>query len=458
MTSAILKFVACCRAAGYRISTAEVIDCAGQLELVDMLDEEEFRAALRANFAKSRRDQAHFDRLYHLFFHELRGDLSSEDGFAAKAGQVIDAMREQLNGDQSYRAIIEFLSGDPYQFLDMMRKIQAESDTAAFGAKFNLGPLSSRLKVLVNLNRVREEIDHFLERNPFLFNQAMRADLNRYFGEYLDSAFSLLLKEPRTHTNDERSYKTHEKHLLELGERAFSSLTVREIEEVRESLDKLVRKLKDIISRRYATNRRGVLDVKKTLRRADRYQGVPVEIMFRKRPPKKAKIVTLCDVSSSVWSAARFMLNVLYSLHECFEKVNSFVFVSGVKEVSEAFENNEPNVAIDKILKDPEFNYFVSTDYGETFRQFRQHHMDTLTKRTTLIIMGDARTNYLHPEDRILEEMRDRCRRVIWLNPEPESSWNTGDSEMFAYSAHCHELRQCRNLNQLIDFIEELML
>jgi uncharacterized protein with von Willebrand factor type A (vWA) domain len=116
----------------------------------------------------------------------------------------------------------------------------------------------------------------------------MRASLNRYFGDYLDSAFSLLLREPRQH-NDERSYRTHEKRLQTLGERAFSALTAREIEEVREALDRLVRKLKDIISRRYATNSRGVLDVKKTIRRADRYHGVPVEIMFKKPPPRKRR-------------------------------------------------------------------------------------------------------------------------------------------------------------------------
>jgi uncharacterized protein len=458
MINPILKFVECCRAAGYRISTAEVIDCIEQLELVDVLDEVEFRAALRANFAKSRRDQAHFDRLYHLFFHELRGDLSEEEGIAQKAGQVIEALREQLNGDRSHNAVIEFLSGDPLMFLEMMRQIQTENDTSSFGMKFNLGPLASRLKVMVTLNRVHEEIDQFLQRNPFQINSSMRRDLARYFSEYLQSAYALLLKEPRPHTDDQRGFKTHEKHLLELGERPFASLTAREIEEVREVLDKLVRKLKDIISRRYATNRRGVLDVKKTLRRAARYQGVPVEIVFKNRPPKKAKIVTLCDISSSVWSAARFMLNVLYSLHECFEKVNSFVFVSGVKEVTDIFDDNEPNHAIEMILKDLDFNYYVSTDYGETFRQFRNDHMDVLTKRTTLIIMGDARTNYLHPEDRILGEMRERCRRVIWLNPEPMSSWNTGDSEMYAYKQYCHELRQCRNLNQLIEFIEELML
>lgn len=458
MINPILKFVACCRAAGYRISTAEVIDCVEQLELVDVLDETEFRAALRANFAKSRRDQAHFDRLYHLFFHELRGDLSEQEGLAGKADQVINSLRDQANGDRSHNAIIEFLSGDPLMFLEMIRQIQTQGDTPSLGMKFNLGPLANRLRVMVGLNKVREEIGRYLQDNPFAFNSAMRQELTRYFHEYLQSAFALLLKEPRPYTDEQRGYKTHEKHLMELGERPFASLSAREIEDVRDVLDNLVRKLKDIITRRYAQNREGVLDVKKTLRRSARYNGVPVEILFRKRPPKKGKIVTLCDISSSVWSAARFMLNVLYSLHGCFEKVNSFVFVSGLKEVSEVFDNNEPNHAIEMILKDLEFNYYVPTDYGETFRQFKHDHMDILTKRTTTIIMGDARTNYLHPEDRILGEMRERCRRVIWLNPEPLSSWNSGDSEMYAYKQHCHELRQCRNLNQLIEFIEELML
>ncbi|MCE5274947.1 MAG: VWA domain-containing protein, partial [Deltaproteobacteria bacterium] len=130
----------------------------------------------------------------------------------------------------------------------------------------------------------------------------------------------------------------------------------------------------------------------------------------------------------------------------------------GLAEVTEIFENEEINRAVEKVLKELDLNYQAPTDYGETFRQFRHDYLDTLTKRTTLIIMGDARTNYLHPEDRILEEMRERCKRVIWLNPEPVNLWNTGDSEMNAYKPSCNELRQCRNLNQLVEFIEELVL
>jgi hypothetical protein len=460
MLDTVLKFVSCCRAAGYRISTAEVLDCFQQLEFIDILDEEEFRAVLRSNFAKSRRDQAQFDRLYHLYFHELRGDLAGEENLVDKADKVIQALQDEADGDSTRQAIVDFLAGDPFSFLDMMRRIRAEGgvDNPSLRRGFNLGPLANRLQVMVNLNRVRDRVDMILRDDPFHFGPMVRAELDRYFSDYLNSAYSLLLREPRPHTDDQRNYRTHERHIAELGERSFSSLTAREVEEVREVIDKLVRKLKDIISRRYAADKRGVLDVKKTIRRADRFHGVPVEIIFRKRPPKKGKIVTLCDISSSVWSAAKFMLSILYSLQECFEKVKSYVFVAGLADVTDIFENEEINHAINTALKELDIDYSAPTDYGETFRQFRKNHMDTLTKRTTLVIMGDGRTNYRHPEDKILEEMRERCKRVIWLNPEPESIWNTGDSEIYAYKAHCNELRQCRNLNQLVAFIEELVL
>ncbi len=460
MVKAILRFVACCRTAGYRVSTSEVLDCISQLELVDLLDEAGFRAVLRANFAKSRREQAHFDQLYHLFFHELRQDISLDelDPLSDKMDKVLEKLQEKANGNRSHRAILDFLSGNPLAFLEMMRRIQTEQIDMGQGRKFNLGPLSSRLEVMVQLNDVRDEIDRFLSDNPLHFAAGTRRDLASRFNEQLENAFALLLREPRPHNDGLRQVKTHDQYLRQLGERPFTSLTQKELEQMREIIDKLVRKLKDVVSRRYATNKRGILDVKKTLRRADRYQGVPMEIRFRKRPPRKGKIVTLCDISSSVWAAARFMLNILYSLQECFTKVNSFVFVSGLAEVTDIFETEEINHAIEKVLKEVAIDYQAPTDYGETLRHFKRDYMDLLNKKTTLIIIGDARSNYFHPEDRILGEMREKCRRLIWLNPEPEQIWNTGDSEMFSYKPHCHELRQCRNLNQLIDFVEELIL
>ncbi|MBT7713182.1 MAG: VWA domain-containing protein, partial [Deltaproteobacteria bacterium] len=71
---------------------------------------------------------------------------------------------------------------------------------------------------------------------------------------------------------------------------------------------------------------------------------------------------------------------------------------------------------------------------------------------------GDGRTNYSNPEEKILDEMREKCRRIIWLNPESLVFWNTGDSRMRTYQRYCNEVRHCQNLDQLLDFIKTLVL
>jgi len=151
-------------------------------------------------------------------------------------------------------------------------------------------------------------------------------------------------------------------------------------------------------------------------------------------------------------------LNMLYSLQDCFTQVRSFVFVAGLDEVTGVFKDCEINLAIDKVLKEANIEYNAATDYGLTFRQFKKDYMDILNKKTTLIIIGDGRSNYSNPEEHILDEMRERCRRVIWLNPETRYFWYTGDSEMRAYQACCTEVRPCQNLNQLLEFIQLLVL
>ena len=243
-----------------------------------------------------------------------------------------------------------------------------------------------------------------------------------------------------------------------MGSVPFTSLTPKEVQEMRDVIRELVRKLKDTVNRRYAVRSRGALDVKKTLRKAMQYQGVPIEMVFRKKPPRRGKIVVLCDVSGSVWSSARFMLNMLYSLQECFTKVRSYIFVAGLDEVTRFFEDHDVHQAIEKIMNDADIEYGAATDYGLTFREFQTQYMDVLNKKTTLIIIGDGRSNYANPEAGILDEMREKCRRLIWLNPETEMFWYSGDSEMRIYEGLCDEVRPCANLNQLTEFIRELVL
>lgn len=460
MVSLVLKFVACSRAAGLRISTSEVLDCLHQLKLVDVLDENQFAAVLRANFAKSRREQFHFNRLYELFFHELRQEsgISHADPLAEQIQNALLTLAAEQNGDSAHQAVLDFLNGDPLPFLEQIQQGFSSGNGRSGGMGSNLGPMVQRLELMLQINAVEDSLMQFLTDQRDRMQWEIRRDLKALFDARLDSARRLLTRQARPFDDDGQKPPSYQQHLDRLGEIHFASLTKKEVAAMREAIDQLVRRLKDTVSRRYAAKNKGALDVKKTLRRAAGYQGIPLELFFRNRPPRKAKIVTLCDVSGSVWSAARFMLNMLYSLQDCFTQVRSFVFVAGLDEVTDTFKDCEINQAIDKILKDANIEYNAATDYGLTFRQFKKDFMDILNKKTTLIIIGDGRSNYSNPEEQILDEMRERCRRVIWLNPETPYFWYTGDSEMRAYQACCNEVRPCQNLNQLLAFIQSLIL
>ena len=460
MVNLVLKFVSCARAAGLRVSSSEVIDCLNQLELVDVIEEPQFASVLRANFAKSRREQHHFDRLYHLFFHEMRQDssIAHSEALADEIQQSLDNLPLEPTDDQSFQAVMDFLRGDPLRFLEQMRQVLAGGDGEGGGMGGNLGAVVRRLELMLQINAFENALLEFFNDQRGRMNWEIRRDLLQHFNARLESARRLLTQERIRLDQGAEKPVSYKKHMDRLGEVHFASLSKKEVEEMREVIEQLVRKLKDALSRRYASRNRGLLDVKKTLRRSAKYQGVPLEIVYRRRPPRKAKIVALCDVSGSVWSAARFMLNMLYSLQECFTQVRSFVFVAGLDEVSQVFDDHEINQAIDKVLKEADIEYNAATDYGLTFRQFQKDHMDIINKKTTFIIIGDGRTNYSNPEEQILDEIRERSRRVIWLNPETEQFWYTGDSEMRTYQACCHEVRPCQNLNQLLDFITSLVL
>jgi hypothetical protein len=448
----LLRFVGAARAAGLRISTSEVLDCLRHLKWVDPLEEPQFKSVLQANFAKSRREQMRFEQLYHLFFHELRQDssIARSSRLAQAIRSIIESLQSETS-DGSTQALLSFLAGDPSRWLE---QLTAGGDPPTMSAPSGAAAARRSEDLPRSIRRLAEQLTAALTARREELGWEERRDLSEHFQDRLNAA-RRMLKEPEEVGDRRRSSRPV---VDEMREVHFASLTPREVEAMRETIEQLVRKLKDRISRRRAARRRGALDVKKTLRAAAAYQGLPFELTYRRRPPHKAKIVTLCDVSGSVWSAARFMLNMLYALQDCFAQVRSFIFVAGIEEVTDVFQRCPINAAIDKILKESAIDYNAATDYGRTFREFRRNYLDILNRQTTLIVIGDGRCNYTHPEERILEEMRNRCRRLIWLNPEGRSFWYTGDSEMRVFEKVCDEVRPCQNLNHLLEFATSLVL
>lgn len=73
------------------------------------------------------------------------------------------------------------------------------------------------------------------------------------------------------------------------------------------------------------------------------------------------------------------------------------------------------------------------------------------------LILGDARNNGFDPQAWALGEIRQRCRRMLWLNPEPEPQWNSGDSVLAAYAPYCDQVIACWTLDHLAQAADLLL-
>jgi len=477
MTATIIQFAQICRAAGMPVSSAEVLDAMGQLEWIDLAEEKQFETVLKANFAKNLYHQAIFANLYNYFFHHLPNIKRTRRPPAAGKGTLPlrGITRDSATGGASREELLDLLAWDPLAHLDLLLKIQSadlditQLHPSCFAA--GEGSLTS-----ARSNRMKARIRELWGRDFPFGDESLRLYCQEYLVDTLPNgrppgagkgAHSLV---PRPFHR-----KPARRGPANLGEIPFQQLTAAETRAVHTLIARLAAKYKDRITRRERLQKKKLVDIRKTIRKSAQYEGLPMKLAWRKRPPKKPKVVALCDVSYSVWAAVPFMLNILYSLQDCFRQVKSFVFIARIAPVSDIFARLETMAAIDQVMDSYELHYPRSavyggetekvpldadpeiSDYGSALAEFLEKFSDTLDRRTTLMILGDGRNNFLPPGADILKKMKEKCRRIIWLNPEPEALWGDGDSEIFAYRPHLQELRPCSNLQELAAFVSDFL-
>ncbi len=228
-------------------------------------------------------------------------------------------------------------------------------------------------------------------------------------------------------------------------------------EDVR-AMEALARRMAKRLASQYARKRRrarkGRLDVRRTIRRSLGHGGVPFDLVWKSETIEKPKIVVICDVSRSVASAAQFLLLLLHCLNEVVERLDAFAFSDRLVRVNDLLDDERVDDAIALILARIGFR---PTDYGAALEDFMTLHGSTLDRRTTVIILGDARANYAEPRVDLMRAIGERARAVVWLNPEPETYWSQGDSKMDAYRRFCHVAKSCNTLAGLERIIEDVL-
>jgi uncharacterized protein with von Willebrand factor type A (vWA) domain len=461
MDERILEFIGDLRRAELRISPSEALDALAATAELGLQDRETFKDALASTLVKEARDRATFDRLFNLYFLDLQ---ALGEGLRKALGPEDPRVQGLLD---------EILAEDGLELDDLteliMRGQGAEMEMAIRGSGQNaglerlmyflqVGFFSRRLSDRFDWSAIERDLEALLRRlEERGLDPGQLARIRNYLELRLE-AFKRMIRQHVERELERRAYRQGEKLTREvLSEKPLFALTPDEVAQMKSVVARLARKIKDALALRQRQEQKGRIDSRRTIRKSLQYDGIPMEVMLRRRHREKPKLVTICDVSDSVRNASRFMLQLVWSLQECFSRVRSYVFVSEIAEVTQAFATYPVERAIEWALKGAPVDYHCRSDFGYAFSRFTRTELDSLDRRTTILVLGDARNNYNDPQAWALRLIRERVKGIIWLNPEGQWGWGIGDSVMPLYAPSCDFVRECRTIAQLGEVVDNLV-
>jgi uncharacterized protein with von Willebrand factor type A (vWA) domain len=465
-------FISELRQAGLPVSLTEDLDAMEAVTHIPIEDRSAFKYALAATLVKNHAHWRVFETVFEVYFsfrgaeyalgaeaaddeHEMPESGASGDGNRGGSGDSLTAeelaemlFQSLMRGDDAMmravarQAVKRFAGMEPgrpvggtYYLYRTLRNLDLDGvlsrlmEAARNSRDTPLSPLEERLE--------EDEYEHRIE--------AMKAEIEaeirrRLVADRGVDAMAKTLRKPLPEDID------------------FMHASRDEMKLLRQSIAPLTRKLAVRLARKRRYGRRGALDFRNTVRHSLSYGGVPAEPKFKYPRPHKPEIFVIADISGSVASFARFTLHLVYALSSQFSKVRAFTFIDGIDEVTRFFEKSDDILdAIHRVNTEADVVWVDGhSDYGHAFEAFWQRWGREISPKTTVMILGDARNNYHASQSWVLKEMQHRARNVYWLNPEPRSYWDTGDSIVSDYAVHCDGVFECRNLRQLERFVDNL--
>ncbi len=447
MQHTLEQFFRALRAADVRVSPAEAIDASRAAMVTGYADRVLFKDAMCATLAKSADEVDAFDSVFETFF--SRDAVSLNPPSAEPQGEPSQDDLDQTASSPLAQAV---LTGDATAVQQSMEDAAARAGVADIRLSTQRSRLTRRMLEEMGL----EEIERIIANARRMPDGKGEALANR-----LDAARRNLFTEAQAYVARQHdlyaagsAQELREERLIRKQLNADGGVDPVDYQLMAALVKKMAKRLAAKYSRRRRAAQKGHLDVRKTLRKSMAHEGIPFEIEWKVKKVDKPSIVAICDVSKSVAAAAQFLLTFLYSLNEVVDRMDAFAFSGRLISVNAILDDNGVEGAILKVLQQIGFQ---QTDYGRSLQDFSEQHLDRLDRRTTVIFLGDGRSNFADPRLDLMKQIHDRSRAVIWLNPEPESYWAQGDSVMHRYARFCHVAKQCGTLEQLERIIDDVL-
>ncbi|TPG29505.1 VWA domain-containing protein [Mycolicibacterium hodleri] len=498
MEATLHRFVRLLRLGGLRVSIPEALDamrCAGQPGVLS--SRAVLRTALRVSLVKDQRDEPMFDEIFDAFFSLIRvgGEDDAGAGHSHAHDDLVDTGELEsftLSEEPSEKPEEGHEHGKPANIKDYFKQedlaqqynlhqeankidLAALTDQIVF-SKEGAGLDENKYRVELSADRLHgagppgtlssstgTSVDASLtiaEQDALL---GWLDELNELANEG-DEADAAALRKRLTGVleNLPQALKRHleallalENRIVETREQREASLSgsgrLREVEraDLEDSLRRLARSLHGALTHRRRTAAAGRVDSGATMRRNMRFDGIPFVPVTVRRAEDRPRLVVLADVSLSVRATSRFTLNLVHGLQDLFTQVRSFAFVADVAETSELFRDYPSERALGLIFGGDVIDVDANSDYGSVFGEFLAEHSSAVTRRTTVVVLGDGRNNANDPNLAAFEEITRRARETVWLTPEPRYSWGLGSCDLPAYAEYCDRVRVVRDLSGL---------
>jgi hypothetical protein len=465
------SFVTELRSAGIPVSLTENLDAVEALRHIPLEDREAFKYSLAATLVKNYAHWKAFETVFEVFFSQ-RGSRYrlKDDDDGSGAGDVIDDLLGSREGEGGAS---EAMTAE--ELAEMLLRALADGDDALLRAiaraavtryagmepgrpvggsyylyrtlrQLDLDAAMDQLMAGAGAEGERTELEERLEREEYQGRLAkLRAEVEAEIRRRLVAdrgavAVAKSLRKPLPEDID------------------FMHANRDELVALRRAIAPLTRKLAVRLARKRRAGRKGPLDFRSTVRHSLSYGGVPADPQFRHPRPSKPEIMVVADISGSVAAFARFTLQMVHAISSQFSRVRSFVFIDGIDEVTGYFQGTDDiGEAIHRINTEADVIWVDGhSDYGHALEVFWDRWGKEVNPKTTILVLGDARNNYHASQAWVLSELANKARHLYWLNPEPRSYWDTGDSIVGQYALYCDGAYECRNLKQLERFVEQL--
>jgi hypothetical protein len=471
------------RTVGIPVSVGEHVDAAGAISAIPLQDKEVLRAALQAALVKNAEHLSAFNLIFDLHTSGAPPSDAGEGGGplgGMSDDELRDALRDAIEADDD---VLREMLADEY----VRRFADIEPGRPVAGVMYGI-----QVNQAADLEGIREEllngdgdgpgegagggggpgggggggggggrfggggrIDEDLPGVRSLRDRLARAEIDRSIDKFRDEIEASIR---RALVADRGARAVRATMRVGLAEDAdIATASAAELAAMVTAIGPLSQQLTQVLNQQAAYRKRK-LSIRGTLRKAMGSGGIPFQIATEPARPPKPDIVVLCDVSGSVASFSRFTLALLIALDSRLSRLRVFSFVDGCADVTDLVKEAR---ATGRPLDSEELarvstRFTGSSDYGRVMREFAAEHTRQLTRRSVVLVVGDARSNYTDPSIHAFAQIQQHAGAVYWLNPEPHRAWNEGDSVIAEYAPFCARVEECRSLRQITDFVQTL--